>query len=246
MSLFEIKHRYTGAVLWSCEAETLREAVELAVKAKTSLDDACLDDACLDGASLRRASLVGASLAGASLAGASLVDAALDGASLDGASLVGASLDGASLRGAYGFDPSQHVEPAGPRASRPTGNRAEILRERAWRYRERHPEVPVVEGLDGKIVACLEAGEGELQMGQWHGDGGACGTTHCRAGFAIHFAGAAGIALEQAIGSERAGRAIYRASTGRAPHFFATNERALADIRRCAAEDAVASAGGAA
>jgi hypothetical protein len=34
-----------------------------------------------------------------------------------------------------------------------------------------------------------------------------------------------------------AGRMIYLASTGRSPHFYATNARALEDIRRCAAED---------
>lgn len=66
----------------------------------------------------------------------------------------------------------------------------------------------------------------------------ACGTTHCRAGSSIHLAGAAGYALEKRLGSaEEAGRAIYLASTGRVPYFFASNERALADIRRCAEED---------
>ena len=76
---YEIKHRYTGAVLYAGGSETLRDVVEAAVR----------DGARLDGARLDGASLVGASLDGARL----------DGASLDGASLVGASLDGARLDG---------------------------------------------------------------------------------------------------------------------------------------------------
>jgi len=78
-----------------------------------------------------------------------------------------------------------------------------------------------------------------LEMGAWH----TCDTMHCRAGLAIHLAGPAGYALEEKLGSaEHAGRAIYRASTGRSPYFFATNKRALEDIRRCAAEDAATEA----
>ena len=117
---FEIKHRCTGAVLFSAETATLKLCVEAAVKSGASLDGASLYGARLVGAILDRASLVGASLDGASLdcarlvgaildraslyraslVGASLVGASLDGASLYGASLVGASLDGASLVGA--------------------------------------------------------------------------------------------------------------------------------------------------
>jgi hypothetical protein len=48
-------------------------------------------------------------------------------------------------------------------------------------------------------------------------------------------AGEAGYELEQQSNAENAGRMIYLASTGRVPHFYATNERALEDIRECAA-----------
>jgi len=82
---FEIKSWFDGGVLFSCETESLKLAVEMAVKQKASLDGASLNWASLDGASL-----VGASLNRASLVGASLNWASLDGASLDGASLVGA------------------------------------------------------------------------------------------------------------------------------------------------------------
>ncbi len=125
MKIHQIKNRFTGAVLFECEAKSIKDAVENAVEdgaslvgaslvraslvranlVRASLDGASLDGANLDGASLYGASLVGASLVrasldGASLDGASLVRASLDGASLDGASLDGASLDGASLDGA--------------------------------------------------------------------------------------------------------------------------------------------------
>jgi hypothetical protein len=114
-----------------------------------------------------------------------------------------------------------------------TERRARRLAEQARTaeaYRSRHPDVPVVPDLDARILAALEAG-GTLDMQSWH----TCETTHCRAGWAIHLAGAAGKAIEARLGSQRAGAEIYRASTGRVPHFFATTERALADIRDRAA-----------
>jgi hypothetical protein len=106
--------------------------------------------------------------------------------------------------------------------------------ERAARFRLRHPDVPVVESLDQRILDALDDG-GTLNMGDWH----TCDTTHCRAGWAIHLAGAAGYDLERKLGgADRAGRAIYLASTGRSPWFYASNEWALEDIKRCAAEEA--------
>jgi len=69
-------------------------------------------------------------------------------------------------------------------------------------------------------------------MATWH----QCETTHCRAGWAITLAGEAGQELEAKYGPQRAGAMIYRASTGRVPHFFATDARAMEDIRACAAE----------
>ena len=51
MSIIEIKHRFTGAVLWSGNAESLGDAVEKAVVAKFSLARANLA-----GADLARAS----------------------------------------------------------------------------------------------------------------------------------------------------------------------------------------------
>jgi hypothetical protein len=195
-STIEIKHRSTGAVLWSGEAESLREGLNAAVKA--------------------RADLAGADLAGAYLAGADLAGAYLARADLAGARNVS--------------DLSAREEPKEPYVHKPSRTR----QEHAADYRARHPEVPVVESLDARILDAISQPGAALAMGDWH----TCETTHCRAGWAIHLAGKAGYELEAKLGDPAlAGRAIYRASTGRSPHFYATNERALADIRRCAEED---------
>ncbi len=64
---FEIKHRFTGAVLFSLECERFKICIEAAVKAGANLA----------GADLARANLAGANLAGANLAGADLAGAYL-------------------------------------------------------------------------------------------------------------------------------------------------------------------------
>ena len=91
-------------------------------------------------------------------------------------------------------------------------------------------KVPVVENLDKKVLKAVgKAGE-NLNMEDWH-----CGTTHCRAGWAITLAGEEGKKLESVLGSKLAGRYIYEASTGRvAPRFFVSKETALKEIKRCA------------
>jgi Pentapeptide repeats (8 copies) len=154
-----------------------------------------------------RANLAGANLARANLARANLADADLADANLAGAIRTG--------------DPNEPYD-----RSKPIDYAT-----RALRYRERHPEVPVIPHLDAVILGALETG-GTLDMATWH----QCATTHCRAGWAITLAGEDGRKLEEKYGSERAGGMIYKASTGRIPHFFATNERALEDIRECAAK----------
>ena len=90
--------------------------------------------------------------------------------------------------------------------------------------------VPVVDDLDKLVLDSVGEYGDKLDMHYWH-----CGTTHCRAGWAITLAGDAGSELERLFGPETAGRMIYEASTGRpAPDFFASDSEALADIRRCA------------
>ena len=82
----EIKSRWTGAILFSVEAESLKMAVEMAVK---------------QGASLRGAYLIGADLERANLRGANLRDADLGCSHLERSNLIGANLRDANLRGAY-------------------------------------------------------------------------------------------------------------------------------------------------
>jgi hypothetical protein len=275
MDVIEIKHRFSGAVLWSGEEPSLRGAVIAAVKAGADLAGAYLAGAYLAGADLAGADLAGAYLAGANLAGADLAganltgadltdaylaganltgadltDAYLAGANLAGADLAGADLAGADLAGANlaganltGADLTDAylagADLAGARnvtaqQQAPCGlTRRGSRMDHARRYRERHPEVPVVENLDSKILERIGDGSLILKMADWH----TCETTHCRAGSAIHLAGRPGYELEAKVGAERAGRMIYRASTGRSPYFFASDEAALADIRRCAAEE---------
>jgi pentapeptide repeat protein len=270
MATIEIKHRSTGTVLWSGEAASSRDAVIAAVKAGAYLADANLAGANLAGADLADANLAGANLADAYLAGANLAcanlaradlacanlaGAYLAGANLAGAdlacaylacaNLAGANLAGANLAGAYlagadlagadlaGADLAGHTEPTTPYERKPGRSH----KERAAEYRARHPDVPVVPDLDQRILYAISAPGASLDMSTWH----SCDTTHCRAGWAIHLAGEKGYELEKKLRDPaRAGRAIYLASTGRSPHFFATNERALEDLKRCAKEDASA------
>ena len=92
----EIKHRDTGVVLHTVNAETLRGADLTGAY----LSGACLNGADLTEANLNRANLSEANLSGADLGGASLSRANLTGAYLGRANLTGAYLRGANLRGA--------------------------------------------------------------------------------------------------------------------------------------------------
>ena len=94
---FEIKRRYSGAVLFSLECDSFNLCVEAAVKARANLAGANLAGANLADAYLADAYLAGANLADAYLAGAYLADANLAGANLAGAYLADANLAGANL-----------------------------------------------------------------------------------------------------------------------------------------------------
>jgi hypothetical protein len=97
---FEIKSRWNGSVLFSLETESLKLAVEAAVKSRANLTGANLYGANLTGANLYGANLYGANLYGADLSGADLTGANLYGANLTRADLAGANLTGANLTGA--------------------------------------------------------------------------------------------------------------------------------------------------
>ena len=152
----------------------------------------------------------------ADLRGADLRDAILSGADLRGADLRGADLSGADLRGAIlrGADLSG--------ADLSDADFGDL-------------EIPAVENLDRRILVQIDDNPRSLCMTSWHGS---CGTTHCRAGWAITLAGDSGKALESKIGPCAAGALIYHKSTGRVPNFFATDGEAIADIRERATSQA--------
>ena len=103
MSKIQIKNRWTGSVLFECDAPEglesgllMRHAAERAAEARANLGGANLSDAYLGDANLSGAYLSGANLSDANLGGANL-----SGANLGGANLSGAYLGGANLSGAY-------------------------------------------------------------------------------------------------------------------------------------------------
>ena len=101
----EIK-KIDGTILYTCDCETIDDALTAAVKSGADLGGADLIGANLCVADLRGANLGGADLIGANLYGANLSGANLGGANLRRADLYGANLSGADLGGAdlYGAD----------------------------------------------------------------------------------------------------------------------------------------------
>jgi hypothetical protein len=73
---------------------------------------------------------------------------------------------------------------------------------------------------------------GALDMTAWH----ACETTHCRAGWVVHEAGAAGYALEKFHNTALAAQLIYRESGYQInpSRFYDPANLALADMKRLA------------
>ena len=101
MNKIEIKHRYTGEVLLTADADYLRGAnLHGANLYGANLCEADLCRADLRRADLRRADLRGADLYGADLTRANLTRANLTRANLGGANLGGANLAEANLGGA--------------------------------------------------------------------------------------------------------------------------------------------------
>ena len=141
-----------------------------------------------------------------------LIGMNLRGANLGGANLGGADLGGADLRDAdlRGADLSG--------ADLGGADLRELIK---------------VPNIDAAILAAIGDDPSKtFDMNSWH-QKTACGTTHCRAGWAITLAGPAGATLEAIYGASVAGAFIYAASDPerKIPDFYATNEDALADMR---------------
>ena len=101
MMLFEIKHRYSGKMLFSIETTSMKLAVEAAVKAKVSLQYANLRSANLQSADLRSANLQYADLQYADLRDADLQYADLRDADLRSADLRYSDLRDANIKYAW-------------------------------------------------------------------------------------------------------------------------------------------------
>ena len=98
------------------------------------------------------------------------------------------------------------------------------------------PYVPASNNLHSEVYAVVSKPNHRLAMHCWH----TCETTHCRAGWVVVLAGAAGAMLEDLVGTSTAAALIYHASDPEmtTPDFYASNEDALADIRRMAGSPA--------
>jgi len=101
-------------------------------------------------------------------------------------------------------------------------------------------KIPVVKNIDAKILAAIGPSAEHLDMTKWH-----CGTSHCRAGWAIQLAGPDGAKLEAATSPETAGALIYAVSRPgvQVPDFRASNDAALADLKRWAEKAEVTESG---
>ncbi|RTK93078.1 pentapeptide repeat-containing protein [Candidatus Saccharibacteria bacterium] len=93
----QIKNRVDFSVIFECEADSTKLAVELAIKSGANLSGANLSGANLSGANLSWANLSWANLSWANLSGADLYGANLSGADLSGANLSGANLYGEKI-----------------------------------------------------------------------------------------------------------------------------------------------------
>jgi hypothetical protein len=119
---FEIKHRFSGAILFSIETDSWKLAVEAAIKGSADLSSADLSYANLRSADLSYADLSSANLSYADLSSANLSYADLSYADLSSANLRYADLSYADLSSAdqilktVGERPIFQIGPIGSRA----------------------------------------------------------------------------------------------------------------------------------
>ena len=98
--MIEIKHRHTGAVLYTAQnAQDVRAAVREAVAAKADLRGSDLRWSDLSGSDLSGSDLSGSDLSGSNLSGSDLRGSNLSGSNLRGSNLSGSDLRGSNLSG---------------------------------------------------------------------------------------------------------------------------------------------------
>ena len=195
-----------------CGATLIRAIMHGANLVETSLVGVRLRQAELIGANLQFANLNYAICTRADFSGADLSCAELCCIKLRSANLRGANLWRANLGGADLLDADLRG------ATLPAG-------------------VPVIENIDARIAEAVGENGEHLYMDEWHLNT-PCGTSHCRAGWAITLAGDKGSILERLYGPEVAGTLIYAASRPdkKHPDFFINNKAALASIKEDASQ----------
>jgi hypothetical protein len=161
-------------------------------------------------------------------AGVDLSGADLHGVNFAWTDLHGANFSGADLRGAnFGCADLRDVNFENATLNGATFSGAKIARARFSL-----DDVPQIENIHQAIFAAVSQ-PGALNMSYWH----TCETTHCRGGWAIELAGASGRLLEARIGAPAAAALIYLKSDPaitQIPDFYASNDAALADMKRLA------------
>ena len=219
---YVVRNRWSGDVQFTAEI-TVTPDMLLSVKTGLAVRWARGNGADLSGADLRGADLHGADLSGANLRGADLSGADLGGADLSGANLRGANLRGADLGGADLSD--ANLSDANLHGADLSGAN---LR-----------GAPKIENIHQRIYAAASQPDA-LDMSDWHDaeyKKGGCGTTHCRAGWAVALAGEDGRKLESEMGTPAAATMIYLASDptlDKFPSFYCGKAEALADMKRLA------------
>jgi Pentapeptide repeats (8 copies) len=181
-----------------------------------------VEEAVSQGISLHNANLYGARLSGLMLDYVDLSESCLDFANLYSANLKHANLNNASLHGAI----LQDVDFTG----------ADLRRcFKVYRFGIDNEEL-IIPNIHQAVYAAANQ-PNALQMFRWH----SCTTTHCRAGWVVTLAGAAGRALEWVMGTAAAATIIYMLSDPTLaciPNFYARKEVALEDMKRLAEEEA--------
>jgi hypothetical protein len=101
---FEIKHRISGAIIFSLETETFKLCVEAAVQQKLDLRYSDLSGSNLRGSDLRGSNLRYSNLSGSNLSGSDLRGSDLRYSDLRGSNLRGSDLRYSDLRGSKGIN----------------------------------------------------------------------------------------------------------------------------------------------
>jgi hypothetical protein len=108
------------------------------------------------------------------------------------------------------------------------------------------PQIPIITQIHQRVYHAAIS-EGAFDMMTWGPEEYTpeCETTRCRAGLVVHLAGQAGYALKSICGWQGAAWLIYKTSDPtieRVPDFFASNDDAMADMKRLAELEAARNA----